>query len=70
MMFDNLRELSDGDGIEGVETVYSEAVRREMPETRIWGLTSGQRLVLAVLLLATVFILGSTCLLVTQKIWL
>lgn len=68
-MFDNLRELSDGDGIEEA-TVYSEAVRREMPETRIWGLTSGQRLVLAILLLATVFVLGSTCLLVTQKVWL
>jgi hypothetical protein len=69
-MFDNLRELSDVDGVEEADVIYSEAARQAMPETRIWGMTSGQRVVLALLLLATVFVLGSTCLLVTQKIWL
>lgn len=69
-MFDNLRELSDDSFSfdEAEEGFLGEKVE-ETTEVRLFGMTSGQRFVLSILFLAMVFVLGTTCLLVTQKIW-
>jgi len=45
-------------------------VQAPQPERRIVGMTAAQRLVISIMLLATVFILGLMCLLVTGRIWL
>lgn len=67
-MFDDLRETpEEGPALEiGVPARPKKAA----PERRIFGMTSGQRFVLALLLLATVFVLGLSCLLVTEKLWI
>ena len=39
------------------------------PERKIFGMSAGQRLLLSILLFATVFLLGLSCLLVTNKVW-
>jgi hypothetical protein len=71
MMFDDIRDLSEnsdlleqgeGDSFE----IYGDAPRGG----GFMGLTAGQRLVLSILLLAVVVVMGLTCLLVTQRIWL
>lgn len=68
-MFDNLRELSDGPmEFEGERARLFEVKDEFVPERRIFGMTSGQRLVLAILLLATVLVMGAACLLVTGKV--
>ncbi len=69
-MFDNLRELTDGPmEYEEQRKSLFEVEEQSAPERRIFGMTSGQRLVLAVLLLATVSVMGAACLLVTGKVW-
>jgi hypothetical protein len=68
-MFDNLRELSDGPmDFEEERARLFEVEDHYVPERRIFGMTSGQRLVLAILLLATVLVMGTACLLVMGKI--
>lgn len=68
-MFDNLRELSDGSmEFEGERPRLFEIEDEFVPERRIFGMTSGQRLVLAILLLATMIVMGAACLLVTGKV--
>lgn len=68
-MFDNLRELSDGPmEFEGERARLFEVNDEFVPERRIFGMTSGQRLVLAILLMATVLVMGAACLLVTGKV--
>ena len=66
-MFDDLRERSSE------ETFAQAGIPLERPtaapERKIFGMSTGQRLVLSVLLFATVFLLGLSCLLVTNKIW-
>ena len=42
----------------------------EYQKRRILGMTSGQRFVISVLLLATVIVVGFLVLLLTEKIWL
>ncbi|MEJ2550443.1 MAG: hypothetical protein P8Z42_12120 [Anaerolineales bacterium] len=69
-MFDNLRELTDGPMEYEEERKRLFDVEEQIaPERRIFGMTSGQRLVLAVLLMATVMVMGAACLLVTGKVW-
>ena len=69
-MFDNLRELSDGPmEFEDDRGHFFQIEEDRIPERPIFGMTSGQRLTLAILLLATVLIMGTTCLLVTGKVW-
>lgn len=69
-MFDNLRELSDGPSeFESGEQALFEAPPVNVPERPLFGMTSGQRFVLSILLLATVVVMGITCLLVTGKVW-
>jgi hypothetical protein len=68
-MFDNLRELSDGPmDFEDERARLFEVEEQYVPERRIFGMTSGQRLVLAIMLLATVLVMGAACLLVMGKV--
>ncbi|NIS82631.1 MAG: hypothetical protein GTO14_21070 [Anaerolineales bacterium] len=69
-MFDNLRELSDGPSEfeEGQEGLFDIRIE-ESPDTPVFGMTTGQRFVLSILLLATVLVMGTTCLMVTGKVW-
>ena len=68
-MFDNLRELSDGPmDFEDERGHLFEVDNKSVPERPIFGMTSGQRLVLSILFLATVLVMGLTCLLVTGKV--
>ncbi len=67
-MFDDLRDRS-------VEEMAARAgipapAQPPQPERRIIGMTAAQRLVISIMLLATVFIVGLMCLLVTGKVWL
>lgn len=69
-MFDNLRELSDGPSeLEVGEEGLFDVPAVDVPERPLFGMTSGQRFVLSILLLATVVVMGITCLLVTGKVW-
>ncbi len=69
-MFDNLRELSDGPmEFEEERKRLFEVEDQSVSERRIFGMTSGQRLVLAVLFLATVLVMGTACLMVMGKVW-
>lgn len=71
-MFDNLRDLSDGR--KPAEEVVSPAIPTEdyQPKGsgRFLGMTAGQRFVIAVLLFFAVVLLGSMCLLVTERVLL
>ena len=67
-MFDDLRdrsmeEMANRSGMPA-------AVQAPERERRLMGMTAAQRLVISIMLLATVFILGLMCLLVTGRIWL
>ncbi len=67
-MFDDLRDSPEEDPISNAEFSYEP--QPAGPEPRIFGMTAGQRLIISLMLLAAVFILGTTCLLVTEKLWL
>ena len=66
-MFDDLRDTPEEDPISNAGFSYEPEPAR--PESRIMGMTAGQRLIISLMLLATVFILGLSCTLVTSKIW-
>jgi hypothetical protein len=66
-MFDDLRDTPEEDPISNAGFVYDEPPAG--PEPRIFGMTAGQRLIISLMLLATVFILGLSFTLVTGKIW-
>ncbi|MEK6588171.1 MAG: hypothetical protein AABY97_04955 [Chloroflexota bacterium] len=67
-MFDDLRERSTEETFAQAGVPFQPPPAA--PERRIFGMTAGQRLVLSILLFASVFLLGLTCLVVTNKIWL
>lgn len=67
-MFDDLRDHSNQEAMPQVGIpAKPEPVG---PEPRIMGMTSGQRLIISIMLLATVFVVGLMCLLVTGRVWL
>lgn len=66
-MFDDLRDLS-GEPVTYEDFDYEEKPRG--PERRIFGMTAVQRFILSLMLLVTVVVLGSMCLLVTERVWL
>lgn len=69
-MFDDLRNLSDeGDYLGDDEEPFEEFVE-EVPQTRLMGMTAGQRLLISILLLATVAVVGMMFLLVFSRVWL
>ena len=69
-MFDNLRDISDDSAEfeEPVESIFEQEFE-EAGDGRIMGMTAGQRFFISLMLLATVIVLGITCLMVTQKVW-
>jgi hypothetical protein len=69
-MFDNLREMSDDSSEfdEQLENIFEQDLE-EVGEGRFLGMTAGQRFFISLMLLATVIVLGITCLMVTEKIW-
>lgn len=69
-MFDNLRDLSEGR--KPAEEVVSIPTEDYQPpgSGRFLGMTAGQRLVISILLFFAVVLLGTMCLLVTQRILL
>jgi hypothetical protein len=72
-MFDNLRDLSEGQPAAAKPAPNpAPAVEeyRAPGSGRIMGLTAPQRLVLSVLLFFAVVLLGTMCLLVTQRVML
>jgi hypothetical protein len=68
-MFDNLREMSDGGVLfdEAMDDEFDEQLV-EPPEGRIFGMTAGQRFVIAMLLMGTVIVMGLACLMVTGRV--
>lgn len=66
-MFDDLRDTADEEPM--LEIGAQPQPKMAGPEPRIFGMTGGQRLVLSILFFATVFVLGLSCLLITEKIW-
>lgn len=69
-MFDNLREITDdpAEFDEPVESIF-EPEHEEAGDGRTMGMTAGQRFFISLMLLATVIVLGITCLMVTEKVW-
>ncbi len=66
-MFDDLRDSPEEDPLSKAGFAYESEPAG--PKPRIFGMTAGQRLIISLMLLATVFILGLSCTLVTTKIW-
>ena len=72
-MFDNLRDLSEGKkpAEEVVKvSVHTEEYRVPSGSGRFLGMTAGQRLVISMLLFFAVMLLGTMCLLVSQRVLL
>jgi len=70
-MFDELRQLSDGEALfEDPEEYEYEYIPEDLgpPPRNFLGLTPGQRFVLSLLLLGTVIVMGLMGLLVTGKL--
>ena len=70
-MLDELREQADqpsefGENDEESATTYFRM--RYQPQRSFLGMTAGQRLVIAVMFLFMLFILGTFCLLITERI--
>jgi hypothetical protein len=65
-MYDDLRNMSDGESYFEEPEFYEE----DIPQTPIFGMTAGQRLLISILLLATVIVMGLMALLVTAKVWI
>jgi hypothetical protein len=69
-MFDDLREMSDESSeMEERDEIFYDLEAEAAPEVRVFGMTVGQRFFIAILLLATVAVLGMSCLLVFEKVW-
>jgi hypothetical protein len=66
-MFDDLRERTNEETFAQAGIPFERPAAA--PERKIFGMSAGQRLVLSILLFATVFLLGLSCLLVTNKVW-
>jgi hypothetical protein len=70
-MFDNLRDMSDDSALFVEPPVDEERVSHlARPEKRIFGMTAGQRFILALLLFAAVAVVGFMFLLVFEKVWI
>jgi hypothetical protein len=69
-MFDNLRDLSDGQPAPKPARAPVVEEYRAPGSGRMLGMTAAQRLVISILLFFAVLLLGSMCLLVTQRVLL
>ena len=63
---DIAKELTFDEDDDELYGAYAEEYQKE----RFLGMTSGQRFVISILLLATVIVVGTLILLLTEKIWL
>ena len=68
-MYDDLRNLSEGEDYFEEDDPF-ESLDEYIPESRLFGMTASQRLLIAILLLATVLVMGAMALLVTSKVWI
>jgi hypothetical protein len=68
-MYEDLRNLSEGENYFEEEDPFDE-LEEKMPESLLMGMKAGQRLLIAILLLATVLVMGAMVLLVTTKVWI
>lgn len=69
-MFDNLRDLSEGQPAPKPAPAPAVEEYRPPGSGRMFGMTGGQRLVVSILLFFAVLLLGTMCLLVTQRVML
>jgi hypothetical protein len=73
-MFDNLRDLSEGQPAQKPAPKPKPATAPAVEEYRapgsgrMLGMTAGQRLLIAIMLFFAVVLLGTMCLLVTQRV--
>lgn len=69
-MLDELREQADQSGDLGDDEESATAYfrMRYQPQRSFLGMTAGQRLVIALMLLFMLFILGTFCLLITERL--
>lgn len=67
-MLDDFREQASSSSYYDEPEETFEEVKPYRPKKRILGMTAGQRLVIALMLLFTVCILGTLALLVTERI--
>ncbi len=69
-MFDNLRDITDDSDAydEPIESIFEQDFEQS-GDGRIMGMTAGQRFFISLMLLATVIVIGITCLMVTERIW-
>jgi hypothetical protein len=69
-MFDNLRDLSEGQPAPKPKPATAPAVEeyRAPGSGRMLGMTAGQRLLISIMLFFAVVLLGTMCLLVTQRV--
>lgn len=68
-MYDDLRNISEGGDYFEEEDPFEE-LEESIPETPMFGMTAGQRLLISLLLLAAVIAMGLMAMLVTGKVWL
>ena len=69
-MLDEFREQASTSELYEESDETFEEIKPYRPKKRFLGMTAGQRLVIALMLLFTVCVLGTLTLLVTEKIWL
>jgi hypothetical protein len=70
-MFDNLRDLSEGQPAAPKPAPAPAVEEYSAPGSgRMLGMSAGQRLVISILLFFAVVLLGTMCLLVTQRVML
>jgi hypothetical protein len=67
-MLDEFREQANASELYEESDETFEEIKPYRPKRRFLGMTAGQRLVIALMLLCTVCILGTLILLVTEKI--
>jgi hypothetical protein len=67
-MFDNLRDLSEGQPAPKPAAAPVVEEYQAPGSGRMFGMTPGQRLVISILLFFAVVLLGTMCLLVTQRV--
>jgi hypothetical protein len=70
IMLDEFRDIGKELTFAEDDDYLYETYGEEYKKSRVLGMTSGQRFVISVLLLATIIVVGCLVLLLTEKIWL
>ena len=69
-MFEEFEDIAKELAFDEDDDYLFERYGEEYKKSRFLGMTSAQRFVISILLLATVLVVGTLCLLLTEKIWL